>query len=375
MSDTKLDSRIKKAGELSETAFIKLNRLQTGKEFMFKTGKSFIDCHIGGVLPSDVILIGAPSGVGKTKMMYDLLDSILDINVNKDAQEFVSLDYALELPFLNRILRDSNKLLDKKKTDILHNSFTPEEAKIMKEYHNGMQDSRRFVCEESINTRDFFEMTSAFCQEHKDKKAIIVNIDHLLLVLETNSGEDVMKTLAMHVNNLRKMYHNVYFILLSQFNRSAYQNVQEKSNAMTPTVSMIYGSSHFEFLSSFIIAMIDPFKMGVNDYMKTNRSRYDWLEEFMTVEDNKDKVSFNTLGNIFVHTLKTRESDQPYHNLDIIPMTLSPEQIEKMKQGVETVSVQTIVTPTFTPPSIADFAHKTLNNLQGEGFDKQDEPF
>ena len=368
MSEIKLDSRIKSAGDLSIEAIKKLHRLQTGEEFIFKTGLDFIDVHIGGILPSDVLLISAPSGAGKTKLMYDLLDSILDENVNKESKDFVVLDFALELPFLNRLLRDANKLLGKKKKDIIHTSFTEEEASVIKDYHKGMKDTRRFICEETINTTEFFQMSSDFCKKFEDKKAVVICIDHLLLVSESKPGEDTMKTLSMHVNNLRKTYKNVYFILLSQFNRSAYENVQDKNNKMIPTVAMIYGSSHFEFLSSFIVAILDPFKMGVNQYMNVNRERYDWLQDYMTEEDNKGKVSFNTLGNLFIHTLKTRESDQPYKNLYIKPMNLSSEQLDKMKQGVEESKSSPVVSaPVFNSNTTPVF--NPLNGFKGTDFD------
>jgi len=81
---------------------------------------------------------------------------------------------------------------------------------------------------------------------------------------------------------------------------------------MVPKASMIYGSSHFEFLSSYIIGIMDPFKMGVTEFMKVNRERYEWLEGFMVDEDKKGKVAFDTVGNLFYFCLKARESDNPF---------------------------------------------------------------
>jgi hypothetical protein len=80
--------------------------------------------------------------------------------------------------------------------------------------------------------------------------------------------------------------------------------------------------------------IVDPFKLGVNSYLKINPERYSWLSDYMEAPDKNGKVSFSTLGNHFIWTLKTRESDQPYKNLHIRPMTLSPEQLEKMKQSI-----------------------------------------
>jgi len=75
-----LDSRIKRAGQLATEAFTYLNRLQQGDKQLLKTGDEAIDCHITGLLPSDCILYAANSGIGKTKMLFDTLDQILDEN-------------------------------------------------------------------------------------------------------------------------------------------------------------------------------------------------------------------------------------------------------------------------------------------------------
>ena len=71
-----LDHRIKKAGDLATTAFKYLNKLQTGEKPIVKTGQVFIDTHLQGVLPSDVLLYAGNSGTGKTKLLYDTLDTI-----------------------------------------------------------------------------------------------------------------------------------------------------------------------------------------------------------------------------------------------------------------------------------------------------------
>ena len=346
MSELKLDPRIKRAGDLATTAFQYLHKLQTKEKPIVKTGQEFIDVHLQGVLPSDVILYAGNSGTGKTKLLYDTLDSILDEKVNKNASNFVTLQYELEMRFLNKILRDSHSLTKLKKSEILSQEFNEEQKEIIKRYYEGLKDNRRFICEETINTDDFLKMTDDFCAQNTDKDAIWCTLDHCLLVQKSNSNEDVAERLTSHINTLRKKYNNVYFILLSQNNRSSMTVIKDRDNAMIPTTSIIYGSSHFEFLASFIVVITDPFKLGVNSYLKVNPDRYEWLSEFMEEPDKNGKVSFSTLANHFIWTLKTRESDEPYKNLHIRPMTLNSEQIEKMRQSVETKSA----TPSFTTP-------------------------
>lgn len=349
-----MNKKIKSSGELAKEAFTYLKQIQTGEKPILKTGQDFIDCHIGGCLPSDVIIICANSGVGKTKLLFDTLDLILDEKVNTNADKFVSLEFSLEMLFLNRILRDTNKLLKKSKTNILQEEFEENERLKVLEYYKGLQDGRRFICEDTVTTQEFYNMTKAFCEQHRDKDAIIISLDHVLNIRQEDRNEDTAKSLTLYINELRKEFNNVYFILLTQFNRSSFANIADRNNDMVPRASMIYGSSHFEFLSSYIIGIMDPFKMGVTEFMKVNKERYDWLEEYMTDEDKKGKVSFLTVGNMFYFVLKSRESDVPYKSLFIRPMDLTEEQLEKMKSEYKEEPAEEFV-PVFDSGSLPVF--------------------
>ena len=331
-----LDPRIKRAGQLAKEAFSYLNSLQKGEKQLLKTGNESIDCHINGLLPSDCILYAANSGVGKTKALFDTLDQILDEKVNPNAKDIKTLEFQLEMKFLNRILRATNKLTSKKKSKILTEEFSDEEKEIVKRYYENLQDDRRYICEESITTKEFYEMTKTFCKLNKESDSLIICLDHVLLLKKTDKFEDPLEALTSYINELRKEFNNVYFLLLSQMNRGSLVSIKDKDNSMIPTTAQIYGSSHFEFLCSYILVFVDPFKLGVNSYLKVNAERYDWLSEFMQDEDKQGKVSFDTMSNMFQFVLKTRESDTPYKNLFISKMDLSEDQLIKMKQSIVT---------------------------------------
>ena len=351
MSELQLDPRIKRAGQLATEAFSYLNKLQQGDKQLLRTGDESIDCHITGLLPSDCILYAANSGVGKTKKLFDTLDQILDEKVNPGAKNIKTLEFQLEMKFLNRILRDTNKLTSKNKSKILTEEFTEEEKEIVKRYYENLQDNRRYICEESITTKEFYEMTKTFCKINVDSDALVICLDHVLLLKKEDKFEDPLEALTSYINELRKEFKNVYFILLSQMNRGSLVNIKDKDNSMIPTTAMIYGSSHFEFLCSYIVVLVDPFRLGVSSYLKVTPDRYDWLSEFMQDEDKNGKVSFDTLSNIFEFVLKTRESDTPYKNLFIRKMDLTKDQLDKMKQSVAetkpTISFSTTTLPSF----------------------------
>jgi hypothetical protein len=326
-----LSSKIKTAASLADQAKRDLGLFQHGKKKLLKTGRGYIDNHIGGVLPGDLILIGAQSGVGKTFEMIRILRGILDEDVNPNAKDIVILEYMLEMKYLNFLLRELNRITKKNKGDILTEVFTEEEKRLARDYFNSLNDGRRFVVDESVNTKEFLELTREFCNANKDKSAIVVAVDHILLVLSENEREDPLKKLAEYTNILRKEFNNVHFIFLSQLNRGIFEEVQEKSNRSMPNTGHIYGSSHFEFLCSFAIIMFNPFKLGVEQYMSFKPERYEGLNEFYgELDKSGTKFSFNTLGNMFYHVVKVRESDTPFNNLHIERMNLTAEQLEKL---------------------------------------------
>lgn len=357
-----LDPRIKRAGQLATEAFTYLNKLQQGSKQLLRTGNEFIDCHITGLLPSDCILLSANSGVGKTKLLFDTLDQILDEKVNPNAKNIKTLEFALEMKFLNRVLRDTNKLTSKKKSEILTEEFTEEEKELVRRYHDNLQDDRRYVCEESVTTKEFYEMTRTFCELNKDSDALAICIDHVLLLKKDDKFEDPLEALTSYINQLRKEFKNVYFLLLSQMNRGSLVNIKDKDNSMIPTTAMIYGSSHFEFLCSYIVTLVDPFRLGVNEYLKVNPERYDWLSDYYGNEDKNGKVSFDTMGNMFIFVLKTRESDTPYKNLFIKKMDLTEDQLNKMKQSVNIADKSLSNTPVFgTTPVFNPIVEAPIN--------------
>lgn len=359
-----LHRKIKTAENLSTEAFEQLNKLQTGEHKLIKTGRPYIDKHLGGLLPSSVVLLGAPSGIGKTYESQRIMKGIFSKEVNEQADEYVSLEYMLEMKFLDLILRDANSMLDKKKSDILSKPFTETEKKVMKEYYETLKDGRRFIVDETVDSGEFLEITRGFCRKNKDKKGIIVLMDHLLLVTSEN-GEDPLKKVAEYTNVLRKEFNNVYFLYLSQLNRDSYADIKDKSNAMVPNVTNIYGSSHFEFLSAYAVIMFNPFKLGVEHYMKVKQDRYPEFSEYLCEVDSKGKASFKTLGNMFYHLVKIRESDVIYDNLYIERMKLSEEQLSKMSMDMEANSSK-IETPKFSggPPK---FDEKKLPTVDISG--------
>lgn len=366
-----MNQKIKTVKTLSQEAISQLHRYQTGEDKVVLTGRKYIDKHLKALLPGDVITVFAPSGVGKTEEFSKIFRKFLNEKVNSDANNYVSLEFNLEMQYFNLFLRDAAKKFNKKKSDVLLKEFTDEEKQLIKEYHKALSDNRRFIVEDTVNTKEMFDIMDEFFEQHKDKSAILCGIDHVGLILPSEKGEDPLERITTYINILKKKYKNVYFVLLTQMNRSYYnQEPKERANNLIPTTSMIYGASHFEFLSSYIVAIVNPFKtFGVREYMKVKPDRYPDLKDFQTYEDKKGFISFDAIGKMFYHILKLRDSDHMFDTLHIEEMELAKEQLEKMRQSVETKEETPILNiPTFDAPPPLNF---DLNNA----FGAKDPPF
>jgi replicative DNA helicase len=360
MSEIQLDSRIQQVGVVATEAFAEMAKLQKGTKLLLRTGEEMLDCHLGTLLPGDCVLIaGAPSS-GKSETLYRMIEKIMSKEVNPNAENFVSLEFSMEMKMLNKLLRTTHNLLGKKKSKILFEEFNEEESEKVKKYYESLQDNRRFVVQSPVTPEDFYKMTRDFCIKHKDADSIILSADHILLFVGSDK-QAVLEKISEFINLLKLEFNNVYFLLLSQINRIHSGNIKEKSNDMMPNNSWIFGSSFMEQLASYIIIITNPFKQSVTQYLKVSKERYDYLDEFFGEEDKNGRISFNTISNLFYFVTKVRESDSPWRDLFVKKMDLTSEQIEKMKQSIEPKQTATpFQTPTFNTTPVFE---KTVSEI------------
>lgn len=341
-------NKIQQIGKIAEEAFKDLKKLQTQEERLLKTGEGYIDCHIGGMLPGDVVIIAGAPGTGKSETLYRLKDKLMSADTNEHADGFVELEFSMEIKMLNKILRKAHILLDKAKSAILFNPFTKEEREVIGKYYSDLQDGRRYVVQEPVTPQEFYDISRQFCIDNAHKKAVVISADHLLLF----TGKDkqkVLEEICEYVNLLKLEFNNVYFFLLSQLNRGQTAVIKERSNDMIPNNSLLFGSSFMEYLASYIVIITNPYKLSVSEYLRVNPERYSYLEDFFSPEeDSRGRVSFNTLGNLFYFVTKTRESDVPWKDLFIKKMDLTEEQLRMMEVVKESNdSTVNIELPTF----------------------------
>lgn len=349
--------KIQKLKDLARGAFAELKKIQTGEKRLVKTGEEMIDGHIGGLLPGDVILLSGLSGHGKSEELYTLKRNILNKEINEEAEDYIFLDNSLEMKIFNILLRGIHDKMGKKKSEILFNEFNEDEKEIAKSFYESLQDDRQFVNQSPSTPLEFYESAREFLLEYVDKKAVIISIDHILLMTGVDKTKIIEQTIE-YINLLKLEFENVYFIVLSQLNRKLYDRVDEKSNRSAPNATDLFGSSFMDQIASYNIMLFNAYKAGIEQYMKINPERYDYLDKYFGEEDTKGRRSFNTTGLIFFHVEKTRESDDPYRDIFVKEMTLTEEQKGRMKEPEVVTKAPTFSKtgkvpeqPTFDPPS------------------------
>lgn len=337
---------IKRLGDVARDAFKELKKLQTGERLLPKTGEEFIDSHINCILPGDVILISALSGQGKTETLQRMKRKILSKEVNPHADNYVFLDVSLEMKVFNLVLRAVANKTKKLKAKIISEEFTEEEKAIVKELYDSMNDDRQYITQTPTKSKEFYDRACEFLEEHKDKDAVFIALDHVML-LSGSDKQALLEELSEHINQLKLKFGNVYFILISQNNRSLLGRVAERNNNAAPNAGDVFGSSFLDQLCSWNIILYDAYRMGISEYMKVNPDRYEYLEKYFTDEDSNGKVSFNTEGLIFVHMIKTRESDTPYSNIFVIEKDGKKPEVDKPKEK----GLSGMAAPIFNKPS------------------------
>lgn len=352
---------IQQLGIAAKDSFKYLKKLQDGDVELIKTGYNFIDDHIGGLLKNDIVVVSGLSGHGKSELLFRLRENILDTEINPSADDFVWLNYNLEVKIFNVILRGLNRRLRKKKKEILFNAFSEDEKTVVKTYFEELEDKRQYVNQDSVTSEEFYTTCRVFLENNRDKEACHISFDHVALVGDSDTSKGIEKLIA-YINKLKLEFDNSYFYAISQLNRNILARVNEKDNRAAPNAGDLYASSSMDFISSYNIVVFNAYKLGIEQFLKVNPDRYDYLSEHFGEEDSKGRVSFNTMGKLFYKVIKTRESDEPWKDWYIEDMDISKNDLEKMKTDTQ---IEQETAPVFTG-GMPNFGTSTFDTEDNE---------
>lgn len=373
--------QIQKIKDVVQETKAELFAYQTGKKKIIKTNRPYLD-NIFPVVNGTVITVSAQSGVGKSTEMMRIVNNVMDKGINPTAENFVSLIVSLEMRVLNIILRGLNTHTKKKKSKILSEEFTEEELILAKEYFKTLEDERNYISQVPTTPNKFFEACKEFLEQHKDKETCLIAYDHLALT-NSDKGESrntIIENLIERINDLKMIYKNVIFVLVSQTNSELGNRAKDKDIMSQPRASDLYYSQFTFQVSDYVVVINNPLKNGVKEYSKILPDRYPDLQKYFLEEDSKGRVSLETYGVLYYHLLKCREADEGIF-VDIYAEDLNINGLEEKRTEIKK---EKIITPTFPSQkltAIADLPPLTpasLNDAFGQSFEddkKLDEPF
>lgn len=296
---------IKPYGQAYKEATFELGQYQKGDKLLIDTRFPMLE----GLKVGDIVLIGGPSFAGKTFFLNDIKDDVMNVDLNPRAGNYVWLSNSLEMTNLNTLLRDLSKALNKPKKDILTQQFNEMERNIASSIRKSKSDGRFYINEETFGSHEFDTKIREFLEEHKDKDAVVIDIDHLRFIKAQNKKSGIDEVME-YQNTLKKAFPNVIFIDLMQFNREIIGRAADKSE-LAKVQRLDFSDTDTAFTTAdFVIGINTPFALGIEQYRLVSPSFYDYLtDHFGEFNSKGTKVSFKTHGRIFYEVLKSRFVD------------------------------------------------------------------
>lgn len=305
---------------------------QRSSNRIVKTQRPYLDDTFGGLLPGDVVTIAAGAGVGKSYELNIIKNNVMDININPDANEYVFLDVSLEMRLFSLMIRQLSYGLNKSKKEILLKQFSESEKQKAADIISKWEDERFFISQTPTTPQQFYEQTNEFCMQHVDKKAIFITCDHLALLSGSAGKTSIIEEFLLYINELKMSYKNVYFFLVSQLNSNYFGRIAEEDRMSEPKPTDLFYSNSIFHLSSYVMVIANPSKLGIVNYSSVIPERYPHLEKYFTEPNKKGKVSFDSEGLLFYHLLKNREGETNY--TDLFVHELFEKQFRPVKQEV-----------------------------------------
>lgn len=319
----------------------KLLSFKKGTKRLIKTERPYLQQPWGGILPKSCIIIGGHSSVGKSYELDTLMGEIFDTDLNPNADKFVWLNFSLEMPLFSLMLRMLSKKLGIPKEEILLDDWTDEKLKTLSPYLDEWMDGRYFLVDESIGADEYLQTVDKFCEDNKDKEAIFISIDHVVLMDADGNTTSSVNAVLRHTNTLKLKYDNVYFIYLTQFSPAFFQRLGDRDNRSAPRDSDSFYSSQIGQVSDYNVMLVSPFSLGVTQWLNVNPERYPYLNKYMSEPDKNGKVTFESEGLLFYHLVKNREANRNYDTLFIkelyprIEINKSDHQTYKSKKATD----------------------------------------
>jgi KaiC/GvpD/RAD55 family RecA-like ATPase len=323
---------IRKSKEVINDTVKQISGFQKGEITPLKTGIEHLDwASLGGLLPSGVTAILGLSFHGKTYFLEEIEANLFDTY----GDDIIFVKCLWELELFKIVVRDMSKEAGISMREVL--SKMPEKE-IIEKYKKVTERYRKeniYLQEEPTTVNTFVKDIEEVIKKYPDKK-IVVSIDNLENILvEGRNQKEVMDELIRKVNVLKKQHWFIHFIILNQLNRELMERVSNPQFHF-PVEGDIYGTASLFKIVDVCVAVVNPYKMGLEKYGLFPKSRFKYLDEDFIVENGLKTNSFDGVGNIFYHYLKARGIEEEYDKRDIFAKRIfdRPSETNNFKRNL-----------------------------------------
>jgi len=213
------------------------------------------------------------------------------------------------------------------------------EKEIIEKYKKVTERYRKeniYLQEEPTNISTFVKDIEEIIEKYPNKK-IVVSVDNLENILvEGGKQKEVMDELIRKINVLKKQHSFIHFLILNQLNRELMDRISNPQMHF-PIEKDIYGTASLFKIADVCVAVVAPYKMGLEKYGLFPKTRFQYLDPDFIVENGLKTNSFDAVGNIFYHYLKARGIEEEYDKRDIFAVKVfeKPTQTNKFKANMD----------------------------------------
>ena len=370
---------IKSSKETTTESFNRIREGQTGNYTPLKTRfEHFNKITHGGIGKQRIYTIGGLSSFGKSHTLRQIEEDIFNEKLNPDAKKEVVLckidfEMSKEEAILNRVQAKTGKSFQ----ELLYSEPDEESKKAFNEVYLELNSDHIYETFDTYKPENLYTDLRIFCDQHQNKKQIVVTIDNSNLINTEGSDETTaLSNLQTALIKLKREFKNLSIIQLAQLNRELKQRTLPKD--MFPRTSDFFNSSKLEHASDVQIVVHNPYLMGYMEYGAVNYEKYSYLGKYL---DEKNKyATFRTKGLVFWHYVKVRSKNDMKNFKDVFI-----EEIFELDKNDSEINNTTQSKPIFnsTPifgerkltPLVELVAPPPLNFDLKSAFSDNNEPF
>ena len=344
---------IKSSKETTTESFNRIKEGQSGDYKPLKTRfKHFNDITHGGIGKQRIYTFGGLSSFGKSHTLRQIEEDIFNVELNPTSKKDVVLckiDFEMtkEEAILNRVQAKTKKPF----SELLYSVPDEETKQAFNEVFLELNSDYIYETFDTYKPENLYQDLKVFCEQHRDKKQIVVTIDNSNLINTEGSDETTaLSNLQTALIKLKREVKNISIIQLAQLNRELKQRTTPKD--MFPRTSDFFNSSKLEHASDVQIVVHNPYLMGYMEYGAVNHDKYDYLDKYL---EPKNKYStFHTKGLVFWHYVKVRSKNDLKNFKDIFIEEIFEvdKNDSEVKNNHLTTSTPSFTTPLFDTPHV-----------------------